>query len=61
MQNASNQFYVISRIRKFMGIKEKEILSNSFYYSNFNYCSLLEPFWLAKSLIKIEKNTGTIS
>ena len=35
-QKASNQLNAISRIQKFMGFKEKEILLNSFVYSNFN-------------------------
>ena len=37
---ASNQLNVIGRIQKFMGFKEKEVLFNSFVYSNFN-CLLL--------------------
>ena len=38
VKKASNQLNGISRIQKFMGFKEKEILLNSFVYSNFNYC-----------------------
>ena len=38
-----------------MGLKEEEILLNSFYYSNFDYCSLVWSFCLAKSLNKIKK------
>ena len=37
---ASNQLNAIGRIQKFMGFKEKEVLLNSFVYSNFNYCPL---------------------
>ena len=51
VKKASNQLNAISRIQKFMGFKEKEILLNSFAYSNFNYC----PFCSAKSVKKIEK------
>ena len=38
-----------------MGFKEKEILLNSFVYSNFNYCPLGWHFCSSKSLYKIEK------
>ena len=38
-----------------MGFKEKEILLNSFVYSNFNYCPLVWHFCSAKSVKKIEK------
>ena len=36
-KKASNQLNPISRIQKFMGFKEKEILLNSFVYSNLSY------------------------
>ena len=55
VKKASNQLNVISRIQKFMGFKEKEILLNSFVYSNFNYCPLVWHFCSAKSVKKIEK------
>ena len=38
---ASNQLNAIGRIQKFMGFKEKEVLLNSFVYSNFDYCPLV--------------------
>ena len=38
-----------------MGFKEKEVLLNSFVYSNFNYCPLVWHFWSSKSLYKIEQ------
>ena len=38
VKKASNQLNAISRIQRFIGFKEKEILLNSFVYSNFNYC-----------------------
>ena len=50
---ASNQLNAIGRIQKFMGFKEKEVLLNSFVYSNFNYCSLVWHFCSYKSLYKI--------
>ena len=36
-------------------VKEKEILLNSFVYSNFNYCPLVWHFCSSESLNKIEK------
>ena len=54
-KKASNQLNAIGRIQKYMGFKEKEILLNSFIYSNFNYCPLVWHFCLSKSLNKIEK------
>ena len=38
-----------------MGFKQKEILLNSFVYSNFNYCLLVWHFCSAKSVKKIKK------
>ena len=52
---ASNQLNTIGRIQKFMGFKEKEVLLNSFVYSNFNYWPLVWHFCSSKSLYKIEK------
>ena len=44
VKKASNQLNVICRIQKFMDFKEKEILLNSSFYSNFNYCPLVWHF-----------------
>ena len=41
VKKASDQLNTISRIQKFMSFKEKELLLNSFVYSNFNYCPLV--------------------
>ena len=60
VKKVSNQLNAISRMQKFMGFKEKEILLNSFAYSNFNYCPLVSHFCSAKSLKK-RKNTRTSS
>ena len=38
-----------------MGSKEKDIILNSFFYTNYNYCFLVWNFCPAKSLRKIEK------
>ena len=40
-KKVSNQLNAIGRIQKYMSFKEKEILLNSFVYSNFNYCPLV--------------------
>ena len=56
-KKASNQLNAIGRIQKYMALKEKEILLNSFVYSNFNYCPLVWHFYSSKSLNKIAKNT----
>ena len=56
-KTASNQLNTISRIQKFMGFKEKEILLNSFVYSKFSYCPLVWHFCSAKS---VTKKTGKI-
>ena len=58
-KKASNQLNAIGRIQKYMGFKEKEVLINSFVYSNFNYCPLVWRFCSSKSMNKIEKNTRT--
>ena len=55
VKKASNQLNATSRIQKFMGFKEKEILLNSFVYSIFNNCPLAWHFCSAKSVKKIEK------
>ena len=52
---ASNQLNAIGKIQQFMGFKEKEVLLDSFVYSNFNYCPLVWHFYSSKSLYKIEK------
>ena len=52
---ARNQLNAIERIQKFMDFKKKEVLLNSFVYSNFNYCPLIWHFCSSKSLYKIEK------
>ena len=38
-----------------MGFKEKEILLNSFFHSNFNYCPIVWQLCSAKSVKKIEE------
>ena len=36
-KKANNQLNAISRLHKYLGFKEKEVLINSFVYANFNY------------------------
>ena len=38
----------------FLNFEEKKTLINSYFYSNFNYCSLVWMFSSAKSLNKVE-------
>ena len=42
-------------MKKLMDFKEKEILFNSFIYTNFNYCPLVWHFCSSKSVYKTEK------
>ena len=54
-KKASNQLNAIGRIQKYMDFKEKEVLLNSFFLSNFNYCPFVWHFCSSKSVMKIEK------
>ena len=51
---AANQLNTLIRLKSFLGLKEKEVLVNSFIYSNFNYCPLVWMLSNKKSLDKIE-------
>ena len=54
-KKAAAQLNVLKRLKTFIGFKEKQILIQSFVYSNFNYCPLVWYFSSSKSLQKIEK------
>ena len=54
-KKVSNQLNAISRLHRYLGFKEKEILINSFVYANFNYYPLIWHFSPAKSVRKIER------
>ena len=56
-EKASNQLNAISRLQKFMGFKEEEILLNCFVYSNlsYSYCPLVWAFCSAKLVKKIQE------
>ena len=40
-KSAGNQLNALIRLKSFLGLKEKEVVVNSFIYSNFNYCPLV--------------------
>ena len=54
-KKASNQLNARSRSHSYLGLKEKEVLINSFVYVNFNYFPLIWHFCSAKSVRKIEQ------
>ena len=54
-KKASNQLNALESLQNFLGKIEKEIMLNSFIYSNFNYCPLVWHFCSKKSTNKIEK------
>ena len=54
-KKANNQLNAISRIGTHRGQKEKEILINSFVYSNFNNDPFIWHFTTCKGINKIEK------
>ena len=43
-KSAGNQLNALIRLKSFLGLKEKEVVVNSFIYSNFNYCPLYGCF-----------------
>ena len=53
-KSAGNQLIALILLKSFLGLKEKEVLVNSFIYSNFNYCPLVWMLSHKKSLDKIE-------
>ena len=59
-KNTPIQLKALNRLRAYIGIKEMEILMNSFIYSNFNYCSLLQLFSSCKSTAKYEQKSTNV-
>ena len=53
-QKSASQLNALCRLSSFLDFKERNILINSFVYSNFNYCALVWHFCSKKSLLKIE-------
>ena len=54
-KKAATQVNVRKRVQVLIGFKEKQILVQSFVYSNFTYCPLVWYFSSSKSLQKIEQ------
>ena len=40
-RSAANQLSALIRLKRFLDFEEKKTLTNSYFYSNFNYCSLV--------------------
>ena len=55
-KKASNQLNAIRRLRRYLGVKEKEVLIISLVYANFNFCPLIWYFCSIKAARKTEKN-----
>ena len=53
-KSAGNQLNTLTQLKSFLGLKEKEVLVNSFISSNFNYYLLVWMLSHNKSLDKIE-------
>ena len=53
-KSAGNQLNALTRLKSFLGLKERAVLVNSFIYSDFDYCPLVWMFSHKKSLDKIE-------
>ena len=54
-KKAAEQLNVLKRLKSFISFAEKEVLVQSFVYSNFNCCPLVWYFSSSKSLQKIER------
>ena len=48
--SAVGEFNAPFRLRKFLGFEEKNVLKNSYFYSNFTYCSVVWMISHAKSI-----------
>ena len=53
-KSAGNQQNALTLLKSFLGLKETQVLVNSFIYSNFSYCPLVWAFSRKKSQNKIE-------
>ena len=54
-KKASNQLNAICKLQTFMGQKKKEVITNTFVHSNFNYGCLIWHFSSKKSHNNVEK------
>ena len=52
--SAAKQLNALIRLKQSLGFEAKKVLVNSYFYSNFNFCSFVWMFSSAKSLNKIE-------
>ena len=43
-RSATNQLDALIRLRKLLGFEDKKVLIISYFYSNFNYCPLVDVF-----------------
>ena len=59
-KSAGNQLIALILLKSFLGLKEKEVLVNSFIYSNFNYCPLVWILSHKKSLDKLKVYTNEL-
>ena len=53
-KKAAAQLNVLKRLNSFIGFAEKEVLVQSFVYSNFNYCPLAGTFRLQNRFKKLK-------
>ena len=54
-KKAAAQLNVLKRLKSFIGFAEREVLVQSFVYSNFDYCPLVWYSSSSKSLQKVER------
>ena len=59
-KKAATQLNVLKRLKAFIGFREKQILLQSFVYSNFNYCPLVWYFSSTKSLQRIKSHKNAL-
>ena len=53
-KSAENKLNALTRLKSFLGLREREVSVNTCIYSNFNYCPLVWMFSHKTSLQKIE-------
>ena len=58
-QRAGRQLNALSRIHKYIGFQEMQMLLDSFIFSNFNYCPPCVVFLLCRLVIENRENTRT--
>ena len=59
-KKAATQLNVLKRLKVFIGFKEKQILVQSFVYSNFNYCPLVWYFHLQSHYRKLNSHKNAL-